>query len=407
MTSNRWGMSREWLVFTVIVVDLIGFGIVIPILPFMSPALGGDEFDVALVIALYSVCAGVAGSYWGALSDRIGRKKVLMICLTGGAISYILLGFANELWLVYVARAMAGVMAGNLPVASALMADLSRPERRAKAMGLVGTAFGLGLILGPLLGGLLAGDGQSFAAAGFFAAAMSLLSVVLAAFLLPPDGPLRSNAVAAPVTTSSLQFIRHTGSELLLVQYVLHTFAVSAAIYLSPLWLAALLNWGPREIGILFGVVGLAMIIIQGALLNWLTTRFGLINLLGVGAAIFAASLIIAPLTVGEYPRAIVVFMAFTGATCVLPVLNTIASTSVPATECGRMMGLTALAASVGRVGGPLVIGAVLTIAGYTLAWLLMALPVAVVLIWAMTRDGRYQRSIYSPALDSELADDL
>lgn len=389
---SRWrGLPREWLVFSVIVVDLIGFGIVIPILPFISPALGGDEFDVALVIALYSLCAGLAGPYWGALSDRIGRKKVLIICLTGGAMSYVLLGFANQLWLVYVARALAGVMAGNLPVASALMADLSRPERRAKAMGLVGTAFGLGLILGPLLGGLLAGDGESFAAAGFFAAGMSLLSVVLAIFLLPSDQPSRADARSVQAKSSPVEFARATRSELLLIQYVLHTFAVSAAIYLSPLWLATLLGWGPREIGILFGIVGVGMITIQGVLLNWLTNRFGLINVLSAGAVIFAGSLIAAPWMTGEYPRAFAVFAAFTGATCILPVLNTVASIIVPDGERGRMMGLTALAASVGRVMGPLIVGFVLAIGGYTFAWLMLALPVIFVLFWSLTKARRYQ----------------
>jgi MFS transporter, DHA1 family, tetracycline resistance protein len=391
MTSRRWGLPREWLVFSVIVVDLIGFGIVIPILPFMSPALGGDEFDVALVIALYSLCAGLAGPYWGALSDRIGRKKVLIICLTGGAVSYVILGFAHQLWLVYAARALAGVMAGNLPVASALMADLSRPERRAKAMGLVGTAFGLGLILGPLLGGLLAGDGESFAAAGFFAASMSLLSVVLAIFLLPNDQPSRSITRSAKVKSSPAEFARETRSELLLIQYVLHTFAVGAAIYLSPLWLATLLGWGPREIGILFGLVGVGMITIQGVLLNWLTTRFGLINVLSAGAVIFAVSLIAAPWMTGEYPRAFAVFAAFTGATCILPVLNTVASIIVPDGERGRMMGLTAFAASIGRVMGPLIVGLVLAIGGYTFAWLMLALPVIFVLFWSLTRARRYQ----------------
>ena len=391
MTSRRWGLPREWLVFSVIVVDLIGFGIVIPILPFMSPALGGDEFDVALVIALYSVCAGIAGPYWGALSDRIGRKKVLVICLTGGAVSYVILGFANQLWLIYVARALAGVMAGNLPVASALMADLSRPERRAKAMGLVGTAFGLGLILGPLLGGLLAGDGESFAVAGFFAASMSVLSAVLAILLLPNDQSSRSITRSLKVKSSPIEFARETRSELLLIQYVLHTFAVSAAVYLSPLWLAALLGWGPREIGILFGLVGLGIIIIQGVLLDWLTTRFGLINVLSVGALIFALSLIAAPWMTGEYPRAFAVFGAFTGATSILPVLNTVASIIVPDGERGRMMGLTAFAASIGRVLGPLIVGFVLAIGGYTFAWLMLALPVIFVLFWSLTKARRYQ----------------
>ena len=99
MNRGVWRLPPEWLVFSVIVVDLIGFGIVIPILPFMSPALGGDEMDVALVIAVYSLGAGVMGPFWGGLSDRIGRKRVLMICLFGGAVSSGMLGVATELWM--------------------------------------------------------------------------------------------------------------------------------------------------------------------------------------------------------------------------------------------------------------------------------------------------------------------
>jgi MFS family permease len=123
------------LVFSVIVVDLIGFGILIPILPFMSPALGGNEMDVAFVIAIYSLCAGIAGPFWGGLSDRIGRKQVLMVCLFGGALSYGMIGVASELWMLYAARAVGGVMAGSLPVASALMADVSAPASTSKGNG--------------------------------------------------------------------------------------------------------------------------------------------------------------------------------------------------------------------------------------------------------------------------------
>jgi len=385
-------LPREWLVFTVVVVDLIGFGIVIPILPFIAPSLGGDEMDVALVIAVYSLCAGILGPFWGALSDRIGRKSVLMICLFGGAVSYVLLGLASELWMVYAARGMGGVMAGSLPVASALMADLSRPERRAKAMGLVGTAFGLGLILGPLLGGLLAGDGSSFAAAGFFAAGMSMLSVALAGVLLHndhpgPDGPHRRSQPRQ----SMVGFLRATRTRLLVLQYVFHTFAVSATIYLSPLWLAAFLDWGPREIGILFGAVGVAMIIIQGALLDWLTRRFGLLQVLTAGAVVFALSLIAAALVSGGLVRGFVVFTAFVGATCCLPVLNTIASSVVRPESRGRMMGVTAFAASGGRVVGPLATGVVLAFGGYLVSWLFIAVPVLAVLVWSLTGARRYQ----------------
>lgn len=393
MNNDKPQVAGEWLVFCVIVVDLIGFGIVIPILPFITPMLGGGEFDVALVVAIYSFCAGITGPFWGALSDRLGRRSVLMICLAGGALSYLLLGLASELWMVYAARAFSGVMAGSLPVASALMADVSLPDRRAKAMGLVGTAFGLGLILGPLIGGLLAGDGTSFALAGAFAGGLSLSSVVLAWLLLPYDRPslqTQKRSAAAQPRASGQQFIVQSRSGLLLLQYVLHTLAVSSAIYLTPLWLAALLEWGPREIGLLFGLVGLGMIVIQGGLLDGLTRRFGLLRVLRTGAVIFAVSLLLVPFTEGTYPRAIAVFMVFTGATCVLPVLNTIASFAVDADSRGRMMGFTAFAASIGRVAGPLISGGLLLWGGYTLAWLAVALPVMCVWLWSLSAARRY-----------------
>jgi len=395
VTQSRWSFPAEWLVFTVIVVDLVGFGILIPILPFMSPLLGGNEIDVALVIAIYSLGAGIVGPFWGALSDRIGRKRVLMICLFGGALSYLLLGAATELWMLYAARGFGGLMAGSLPVASALMADVSAPERRAKAMGLVGSAFGLGLILGPVIGGLLAGPGDSFFLPGVFAAAMSFLSVLLAGVLLPSEAPsalTRATAGKSRPKIGLVSFLRERHAMLLVSQYALHTAAVSSAIYLSPLWLAAFQNWGPREIGILFGLVGVAMIVIQGASIDWLTRRFGLLNVLGAGAFVFVSSLVATLFVDGELSRALVVFTAFTGATCCLPVLNTIASSVVIPSERGRMMGATALTASIGRVAGPLVTGAVLVMTNYALAWLFVALPVVGLLLWSRTAAKRYRK---------------
>jgi len=407
VSHGRPRLTGEWLVFCVIVVDLIGFGIVIPILPFIAPMLGGSEFDVALIIAIYSLCAGITGPFWGALSDRLGRRMVLMICLAGGALSYLMLGLASELWMVYAARAFSGVMAGSLPVASALMADVSQPARRAKAMGLVGTAFGLGLILGPLMGGLLAGDGRSFTLAGAFAGVLSLISVVLAWLLLPNDrlsSQTRKHSADAGRRVSARQLIAQSGSSLLLLQYVMHTLAVSSAIYLTPLWLAALLDWGPREVGVLFGLVGLGMIVIQGALLDWLTRRFGLLRVLSTGAVVFAASVILVPFTLGTYPRALAVFMAFTGATCVLPVLNTITSFAVGADDRGRMMGLTAFAASIGRVAGPLLAGGLLLWAGYTLVWIAVAVPILSVWVWSKTGARRYEFG-HGRARDSQIAE--
>ncbi len=385
--DKKRGLPPEWLVFLVIVVDLIGFGIVLPILPFLAPKVGGNEFDVAMVIAIYSVCAGLVAPFWGGLSDRLGRRSVLIICLFGGALSYVLLAFASTLWMLYAARALGGIMAGSLPVASALMADISRPERRAKAMGLVGTAFGVGLILGPFIGGLLAGDDQSFVIPGLFAATMSLVSALLAGVLLDGKKPTDSRAVTIPpvANESMLAFLRRHRARLMVFQYLLHTSAVSAATYLSPLWLAATLDWGPKEVGFLFGVVGIGMILIQGVMMNWLTTRFGLLPVLATGAAVSAICLLGTILVTGELPQALILIGLFTGAICCGPVLNTIASMLPSDSERGRMMGATALSASAGRVVGPLATGAVLATAGYDGAWLFIAMPMFGLLLWSQT----------------------
>ena len=135
------------------------------------------------------------------------------------------------------------------------------------------------------------------------------------------------------------------------------------------------------------------MIVIQGALMDWLTSRFGLLAVLGAGAAIFALSLLATSVVTGVWPRALAIFMAFAGATCCLPVLNVISSSVVAAQERGRMMGITAFAGSFGRVAGPLVSGAVLAVSGYKLAWLVVALPVLVVFWWSQTSARQYSRA--------------
>ena len=174
-----------WFVFLVIVIDLVGFGLVIPLLPFMAPSLGGDASDVAFIMITYAVGAAVIAPLWGRLSDRAGRRFALVLALLASSAAYVVTALSDTLFQVYLGRALSGLAAGSLPVATALMADLSPPERRAKAMGLVGTAFGLGLIAGPVLGGLLTGDSESFALPFYTAAAMSFIAAIFAFWLLP------------------------------------------------------------------------------------------------------------------------------------------------------------------------------------------------------------------------------
>ncbi len=240
------------ILYATVLIDLIGFGIVIPILPFLSPQLGADKFDIALIIATYAAAAGLVGPMWGRLSDRLGRKPVIVICLAGAALSYVMLGLANELWMIYVARGFAGVVAGNFGVASAMMADITPPQERARGMGILGSAFGIGLVIGPVLGGLLSTD-NSFTLPCIVAGGMSVLAIIAALLFLPESlspekrQQNREHQDSAP-KQSVLAMLRENKVTLLVSQYTVHNTCVSAVGYMFPLWVADYLGWSAREV---------------------------------------------------------------------------------------------------------------------------------------------------------------
>ena len=393
-TSSRHS-PLIWLVFLVIVIDLVGFGLVIPLLPFMAPNLGGDSTDVAFIMITYALGAALVSPAWGKLSDKAGRRQALVLALLCSCVAYVVTALADTLWQVYLGRALSGLAAGSLPVATALMADLSPPQRRAKAMGLVGTAFGLGLIAGPVLGGLLTGDSESFALPFYTAAVMSLVAAICAQTMLPARmvkpvssrSEMAENRAPAPAPA-----LGPKQNKLLLMQYVSHTCSVSSIIYLFPLWVADAFTWGPKDVGYFFGVVGVAMITLQGGLLAVLTKVFGHINVLRVGSVTFAISLfVVATAEITPWMPAMI-FLAFCGSTVCLPLLNAIASEIVDPSHRGRMMGMTASASSTGRIVGPLFAAGLLNSRDFSTAWLGSALMVLFLVIWSFTAARKFNR---------------
>ena len=363
------------VLFGVVLLDLIGFGIVIPILPFLSPQLGADKLDIAYIIVVYAVGAGLFAPLWGRLSDRVGRKPVIMICLAGAALSYVMLGLASALWMVYVARAFAGSMAGNLGVASAMMADITRPENRARGMGLIGMAFGLGLVLGPMLGGLLSGDQPGFALPCLVAGVMSVLPMAAAAMFLP-ESLSTEKRVASRVQQQNAAFgstyrsLRKGGNGLLILQFCLHSLCASSLTYLFPLWAGDTLAWGPRQVGIVFGIQGAIMAVVQGGLLGPLVRNLGELQLLRISVTVLVAGLGMGVYADGMLLKVSSIFVAMTGATLCMPLLNAIVSHRSPLTIRGQMLGIAGAASSWGRVAGPLLAGFNLACFGYHGAWL-------------------------------------
>ena len=350
--------------------------------------------DIALIIVTYALCAAVSAPMWGRLSDNIGRKPVIMICLAGAACAYLMLGLASALWMVFAARGFAGLMAGNFGVASAMIADITTPQNRARGMGLIGAAFGLGIVLGPMLGGLLSAGEGSFLLPCIVAGGMSMLAMIAAAFFLPeslPQQKRRDNhqQEEAGQVSSIYGLLKQTNSRLLVSQFILHQAAVSSITYLFPLWVGDLLGWRAREVGVIFGVQGALMVIVQGGLLSPLVRLFGelLLLRLAIGALLLGLLSAIFVNTMSGMVGSF--FLALTGATLCIPLLNTIVSFTTAQQYRGRMLGITSAASSWGRVIGPLLAGTNLALWGYQGAWLGSAIIVVIYLLWALMKKTR------------------
>jgi MFS family permease len=317
-----------------------------------------------------------------------------MICLAGAALSYVMLGLATELWMIYAARAFAGAMAGNFGVASAMMADITSARDRARGMGLIGAAFGLGMVLGPVLGGLLSGDSASFTLPCIVAGGMSALAILAAALFLPESLPAekrRENLVTLGQRErqSVHALLRETHNRLFVFQFVLHTAGVSTITYLYPLWMGDMLGWGAREVGIVFGVQGALMVLFQAGLMGPLVRLLSEWPLLRISLAAFLGGLVTAVFTLDKYVMIGAMFVAMTGSTLCMPLLNTIISQRTQLAHRGRMMGITSAAASWGRVLGPLLAGFCLESFGYRGAWLAGAFLVSGYLGWAVLAGPR------------------
>lgn len=271
------------VLFLVVFVDLVGFGLLIPLLPFYVERLNAGPEYITLILSLYSFAQFFSAPIWGRLSDRHGRKPILVVTSLGLAVSYLLLGIASSLPALIVARLFGGFMAGNISTAQAYITDITTAETRAKGMGMIGAAFGLGFIFGPAIGGIL--GGRDLATANFFLPAMAATAITLVAtagaqFALKesltdeirlrlPQRPKLSFAAgfkstfsrAALVTLIAIGFLTVTG------------WAQFEAVF--ALWANERLHYGPRDIAFILSFVGIVTVAVQGVMIGPLTRHFG------------------------------------------------------------------------------------------------------------------------------------
>jgi MFS transporter, DHA1 family, tetracycline resistance protein len=349
--------------FLIVFIDLVGFGLVIPLLPFYAVRFGASPQEVTLLLAVYSLMQLFAAPLWGRLSDRVGRRPVLMISMAASVLAYLWIGSATAVWMLFAARALAGACAGNIAAAQAYIADITTPEERAKGMGLIGAAFGLGFIIGPALGGLLAGNDPATAdieTPAWVAAGLSFLALWGVILLLPESLPADLRGMLGG-SRSRLKAIwnvlgRPVLSRLILIFFlVILAFAGMESTF--ALWAIEQFSWGPGQVGYVFAYVGVLSAILQGGLIGRLARRFGEERLLLCGLALIGTGLL-AMLFAHSIPRlAFAVSALALGMGLTQPSLNSLISRRAGREEQGEVLGVSQSVGSLSRVLGPAVAG--------------------------------------------------
>lgn len=349
------------VLFLIVFIDLVGFGIIIPLLPFYAEHHQATPDVVGLVMATYSLTQFLAAPYWGRLSDRIGRRPVLLVTLAGSIVSYVLLAHAETLVALFLARALGGAMAGNISTAFAYAADITTPENRAKGMGIVGAAFGLGFILGPAIGGILAGTDPlhadyftpAMAAAGLSALALALTFVMLRESLSTDLKALARGKRRLGRLAQFRDAFSKPGVGFSILLIFLSTFVFAGMETTFAMWSWRLFGWGPMQNGYLFAGVGVIGAAIQGMLIGKLARRFGEARLVTLGGAALAAGLATLPLS-GTVPvLAAAMTVLACGFSIMNPSLTSLVSLQVGPEDQGMVMGVSRSASTLARVAGP------------------------------------------------------
>jgi len=353
------------ILFLIVFVDLVGFGVIIPLLPFYGEHFHASPAAVGVLMAVYSFTQMLTAPLWGNLSDRIGRRPVLIVSLLGITVSYVWLAFADTLWMLFAARALGGAMAGNIATAFAYVADVTTPANRAKGMGIVGAAFGLGFIFGPAIGGALAGHDPAhadFTSPALAAAALSGLATLLTLVLLPESLPKAARRAHARLTRGSRwqmlgEALRLPGVGRLILIAVLATCVFAGMETTFAMWSRRQFGWGPEQNGYLFAYVGLISAGVQGGLVGRLAHRFGEARLITAGAAALALGMLAIPFASSLALLAPAMLVVGLGFSLMTPSLNSMVSKAVPAGVQGGTMGVTRSATTLARVVGPIFAG--------------------------------------------------
>lgn len=354
-----------WFVLIAVFIDMVGVGIAIPVLPALVGAYTASREMQAYwnmaVLGAYGLMQFLCAPMLGAISDRFGRRPVLIAAIVGLGIHYFLIAISPNLYVILIARLIGGVTGASFSVASAYLADITAPEQRAKNFGLIGAAFGLGFICGPMLGGLLGGIDLHLPF--YVAACISLVNAIYGFVMVPESLPPERRSAFSPAKANPFRalvaLVTHHAVGSLVLVYAFYFIAHMTMIQSWVLSTQFRFGWGPFENGLLLFCVGLLSTIVQGGLLGRLVKRFGeeRLVLMAVGSNVIVQTLYaIAPLGWMMYPILFAGFLTFTAGPSIQAVVS---KTAEPGTQ-GVTMGAMQSIASLAGVLGPLLGNALL-----------------------------------------------
>lgn len=363
-SSDARRLSPLLAIFLTVFLDLLAFGLILPDIQLRGKELGAQGWQIGLVIAIYSIAQLLIAPFLGRLSDRIGRRKILLATTLLAGLSFWVYGHATELWMMMVARALGGVAGANLGVAFAYIADVTKPEERSKGLGLVGAAFGLGFILGPPIGALLvrAGDGSPIVL-GYVAAILSLLNFVYVLRVLPESRKPGTSGERQPGLVHNFRVaFRTPGLAILLAMFFALNlgFTNLESTFFSllerPGWIFSLTADEARLKGaLILGFVGIVGAFMQGYLIRKLTPRFGEVRLLRFGYLLMVPGLALTPFAPLWVPMLAVVLLLGIGSGVSQPSMSSLISRNAPKEMQGGIFGITQSLGATARVLGPLI----------------------------------------------------
>jgi multidrug resistance protein len=350
------------VLFLTVFIDLVGFGIIIPVLPLYAERFDATPMAIGWLTGIYSGMQIIFTPILGKLSDRFGRRPVLMVSIAGTALGFVLMGMATALPLLFVARILAGITGGNISIPQAYIADVTAPEQRSRAMGMIGAAFGLGFTFGPLIGGVM--SRISYSAPFYFAAALAIANVILVYFILP-ESLSREHRAKPHEEASVAEVFRHGrgwmfGLVVATYFFLITGFAIMTAFF--ALFTAKRFGYDAQANGYLFAFVGVLSVVVQGGLIGRLVKMFGEVTLARVGLLLTAASLALLPASHNLTLLLVACAGLSFGSGFASPPLSGLASQMVERSWQGRALGVMQSAGSAGRLLGPLLGG-----------WLLMS----------------------------------